>query len=185
MTNNYVPVNYKRGEPDLMALVDSENLKHVSEHTWYLSPAGYAWTFVQGVPKPITMHRMVAGIYHSLAAYQIVDHANNDRLDNRFGNLRICTMQENNWNRRVHSNNKIGLKGVYARSDKYRATIRRNGVFYHLGDYSDKWMAALAYNTAATALFGDYAWHNEIPARYADCVNDLAPAVMKLAWVGG
>jgi hypothetical protein len=181
----YVPVKYKSGEPDLMAKVDDENFGYISEHEWMLSPSGYAWTFMIGSPTPITMHRMVVGVYHSLVRTQIVDHVYNDRLDNQFAHLRICTMQENNFNRTVQKNNKVGLKGVYGRNGKYRATIRLNGVFHHLGDYTDKYMAALAYNTAATALFGDYAWHNYIPAGYADCVHDLAPAVMKFAWVGG
>lgn len=181
----YVPVKYKRGEPDLLAKVDNENFGYISEHEWMLSPSGYAWTFMIGSPTPITMHRMVVGVYHSLRPTQIVDHAFNDRLDNQFAHLRICTMQENNFNRTVQRNNKLKLKGVYSRNEKFRATIRLNGVFYHLGDYSDKFMAALAYNTAATALFGDYAWHNSIPAGYADSTHLLSPAVMKLAWVGG
>lgn len=185
MTIKQVPVKYKRGEPDFMAQVDAENYKYISEHEWFLSPSGYAWTFMNGSPTPITMHRMVVGVYHSLAPYQIVDHVDGDRLCNLFSKLRICTMQENNFNRRVQCNNKLGLKGVYQRRDLFRATIRLNGVFHHLGDYNDKFMAALAYNTAATALFGDYAWHNGLPAMYADRVHELAPACMRLAWVGG
>lgn len=59
-----------------------------------------------------TLHRLIF-IYHHGYAPKIIDHINNDRSDNRIENLREATQQQNCLNRRVHTNNKSGIKNVY------------------------------------------------------------------------
>lgn len=59
-----------------------------------------------------TLHRLIF-IYHYGYAPKIIDHINNDRSDNRIENLREATQQQNCLNRKVHKNNRSGIKNVY------------------------------------------------------------------------
>ena len=93
------------------------------------------------------------------------DHKNNQPLDNRKENLRLCTNQENAFNSSKPRNNTSGAKGVSwnKRDRKYEAYIscgkRRN-----LGMFTDLIEAAKAYNAAALELFGEFAKINDIEA---------------------
>lgn len=56
-----------------------------------------------------------------------VDHINGDTLDNRDCNLRICTRQQNMYNRKLSKNNTTGYKGIdIVPNGKYRARIKVN-----------------------------------------------------------
>lgn len=48
---------------------------------------------------------------------KVVDHINNDKLDNRVENLRWCSKGDNGKNKKVK--NKYGLNGIYKIPDKY------------------------------------------------------------------
>lgn len=90
-----------------------------------------------------------------------VDHINGDRLDNRRGNLRICTNQENNFNKPSIN----GLyKGVYQSKEtgSWIAQITFNGKCKSLGSYDNPHDAAHAYNTASKEMHGEYGYQNEI-----------------------
>jgi hypothetical protein len=84
-----------------------------------------------------------------------VDHENTDPSDNRWINLRPATRVLNGANRKRHSNNKSGYKGVcWDRGmKKYKAYIRRT----RLGYFDDPASAHAAYVEAARKLFGEYA----------------------------
>ena len=62
--------------------------------------------------KVYPLHRLIF-LYHHGHFPKIIDHANNDRSDNRIENLREVTQSQNCLNRRVHINNKSGMKNVY------------------------------------------------------------------------
>ncbi|KQR41259.1 hypothetical protein ASF71_01075 [Deinococcus sp. Leaf326] len=91
------------------------------------------------------------------------DHISGDRLDNRRANLRACTQAENSRNRKMHSNNKTGFKGVSPWRGQYRAAIHLDGEQRFLGTFPHPALAAIAYNAAARALFGPFAQLNVIP----------------------
>ena len=109
---------------------------------------------IDGTRKGINlfMHRMILspppGFY--------IDHKNNNPLDNRRENLRICTCEQNaiNWDRPQ----RILPRGVYQDRRGFRATIRfANGTRRSLGTFSTPADAAKAYNAAAKAYHGEFA----------------------------
>jgi len=65
----------------------------------------------------------------------MVDHKNQDKLDNRKYNLRKTTKSKNAMNAKLNSNNKSGYKGIYwyKQSNKWGAQIMLNYTCYHLG----------------------------------------------------
>lgn len=88
-----------------------------------------------------------------------LDHRNTNPLDDRIWNLRKATFSQNNTNTNVRSDNKSGYKGVswHNGAKKWRATIKTNGSYIHLGFFFDPKLAADAYRDAAIRFFGEFA----------------------------
>lgn len=107
------------------------------------------------------LHRIVMGVDKGIA----IDHINHNGLDNRRCNLRIATQGQNMCNIRTPSNNTSGFKGVSwaKRTNKWRAYIVKNNKQIHLGTFTDKKLAAFAYNEAAKRIYKEFACLNEIP----------------------
>lgn len=81
-----------------------------------------------------------------------LDHINGVRHDNRPSNLRICTLSQNQANRRPRSG--YAYKGVTReKSGKWKAQIGNKGV----GSYDSAEEAARAYDAAALETYGEFA----------------------------
>lgn len=88
-----------------------------------------------------------------------VDHANRDRCDNRWANLRAASHSENVWNRGRLATNKSGFKGVSwrAKIKRWRAQICVDGKIRELGRFRTAEAAHEAYCVAAQEAFGQFA----------------------------
>lgn len=90
----------------------------------------------------------------------LVDHADTDKLNNRWVNLRAASQGQNIQNR--DGTAASGLKGAYRRSDRYRnkpwtSAINLDGRLKFLGNFHTAEEANAAYETAAIAHFGEFA----------------------------
>ncbi len=101
------------------------------------------------------MHRVIM----VPSAGLIVDHINQNGLDNRRANMRLCTQSENKRNRASRPGSSSQFLGVSRskRSTKWLATIRVGGQHIHLGYHADEADAARAYDAAALEYFGQFA----------------------------
>lgn len=86
-----------------------------------------------------------------------VDHIDGNPLNNVRSNLRLCTHAENMCNRKMHKNNRAGLKGIYSRGNKWRAQITKDGKKVHLGYFDTPELAHRAYSAAASILHKQFA----------------------------
>lgn len=88
-----------------------------------------------------------------------IDHINGKRSDNRAGNLRLVTNQQNQWNAGIAKNNKSGVKGVYwaARQGKWVAQITKDYKTRSLGTTGCLGEAIRLRKAAERAEFGSYA----------------------------
>lgn len=130
----------------------------------------FSWSLLRCTPKHIYLvnsknsrdlfHRLVMNPKEGLH----VDHISRDTTDNRRSNLRVCTRQQNMFNRGVQKNNASGFKGVYFDNQHKRwvakveisgKKIRRS--FLNLIDAVNK------YNELARKYFGEFAYLNFIP----------------------
>lgn len=142
--------------------IDKEDLDVVQHFSWYIDEYGYIRTkdYSCGI-QSIRLHRMVL---HLEDPETKVDHINSNKVDNRKSNLRVCTQAENCMNRMMQSNNTSGYKGVCWKkgNNKWVARIRLNRKLIHIGYFTNKEQAALAYNDAAIKYHGEYAKLNVI-----------------------
>lgn len=93
-----------------------------------------------------------------------VDHINNDRLDNRWVNLRECTVIENRRNRTSRKGSSSQFLGVHWCNTykKWRASINSEGKYSTLGRFDCEKEAASHYNLAAMELYGEFANLNDV-----------------------
>lgn len=95
----------------------------------------------------------------------VVDHKNGITLDNRRSNLRHATLSQNAGNRRIKMG-KSKYKGVTCTKGKlqkkWKARIGNNGERIVLGNFYTEIEAARAYNKAAMAKWGEFAYLNQI-----------------------
>jgi len=107
--------------------------------------------------KNTAMHRFIMKPPDDL----VVDHIDGNGLNNTRANLRICTYQQNIFNRKGWGKDSK-YKGVSwdKRSKKWRAKIRYNSKDKHLGVFEDEIEAAKEYDKEAAKLFGEFAYLN-------------------------
>ena len=88
-----------------------------------------------------------------------LDHINGIRNDDRITNLRPVTRAQNMWNAKKLTTNKSGHKGVswHKQLSKWRANIRCNGKWYHLGTFNEIDDAIMARKSAELRLYQGFA----------------------------
>jgi hypothetical protein len=149
-------------------LVSPEDLPLVSPFTWRTKlnrENGNLYAVTSRARKTVYMHRLIT----KCPVGMVVDHANRDTLDNRRENLRITTVGKNGANHGEHQDSLVPYRGVsFHGKARYRARIRRDGVDVHLGTFPTPEEAAAAYDSAALAVFGPFAWINLRPASPAE-----------------
>lgn len=166
-----IPLVNRRGDAVGFAIVDDCDLEPLSRLAWRLSSQGYAYRQekVGGSKTIVLMHRVIA----APVGRQVVDHVNRDRVDNRRANLRCCTTAQNIANQAGHRDRSARFKGIRnthrPTSDRqWRARISVNGKTTWLpGRYATDVEAAMAYDAAAVALYGEFASLNFPIARAA------------------
>lgn len=88
---------------------------------------------------------------------QQVDHANGNNLDNRWCNLRLCTVSQNNTNRHVPVRSASGLVGAVKNGNRWTAKIRNDGPQKVIGHFDIPQDAHAAYMEAALKTHGPFA----------------------------
>lgn len=131
-----IPVRGKGGVHAGFVLVDAE-FAHLAAYSWRLNlRGGYPIRNARSASgKVLTfyIHREVAGLTHGDGRH--VDHINRDKLDNRWCNLRIVTLGQNNQNVGAHKDGRSGIRGAHYSHGKWRGKVIHRGVEYYLGTF--------------------------------------------------
>lgn len=121
-----------------------------------------------GISSYVLVHRLAWFLHYGEFPASQVDHEDRVRTNHRIANLRLATPGQNRGNTEKQSHNRGRLctsvyKGVYwiQRTQKWKVTISHDGSSIHLGVFDSEIEAAMAYNTAARATFGEFACLNE------------------------
>lgn len=117
-----------------------------------------------------------------------IDHRNGDSFDNRISNLRQCTREQNQQNRKPNERGACPYKGVrveWRRSPRpFRAVITVSKQRRSLGYFDNPIQAALAYDQAARADFGEFARPN-FPPPFAETDRIYPQSVYAVAKLAG
>jgi len=110
-----------------------------------------------GKSKTHFVHKLVAMTFlnHKPDGMNIViDHINEDKIDNRIENLQIITHRENILKSIDKTNTSSKYVGVYLRPDtgRWGCGIKINGRKKHLGYWSDEFMAHKVYLKATREI---------------------------------
>ncbi len=144
---------------------DAEDAHKVEPYKWSIMEGHATYYAKRNLPRrsdgsrpsPLLMHREITECPKGM----VIDHKNENGLDNRRENLRPCTRSENMMNRGKTRFNSTGYKGVYKPGDSklnpYSAKIQKNKKVYCLGRYKTPEEAARAYDKKAKELDGEHA----------------------------
>ena len=143
---------------DNCALVDDVDYAWISKFTWHLAyDSRYSLSYAacgQGL-----MHRIIL----NPPPDKHIDHIDKNGLNNRRSNLRLCTISQNQMNRKT-TQGTSRYKGVYwdSHHSQWRAEIVYKTKRHRIGYFISENKAALAYNERARALHRNFASLNEI-----------------------
>lgn len=142
----------------LFVLIDDDDYDLVSGYKWGIQKSNcnniYAVNYSAGL-----MHRLIMNANKN----QIIDHIDNNGLNNQRCNLRLCSHSQNMRNRKpsVHSSKYLGVSwNKYHEAWDVRITSNHKKIY--LGKYRDEKEAAKAYNDAAKKYHGEFASLNKL-----------------------
>lgn len=139
-------------------LVSREDYDALSELTWTIYRSRHKKYAMARIPhehgyRRVSMHRLITGAPPAL----LVDHRDGDGTNNTRTNLRVATSQQNRMNTGP-TGKTSRFKGVRRDKRSWRATFDRK----LLGYFDTEEDAARAYNQAAHAKHGEFAWLNPV-----------------------
>jgi hypothetical protein len=115
--------------------------------------------------KEYAVHRLIYFLEYEIDPIHLdIDHIDGNKYNNTISNLRLATRQLNNANSKSAKQSTSKYKGVSynKKLGKWIGTITKNYKAIYLGCFESEVDAALAYNTQAKLLFGEYARLNLI-----------------------
>lgn len=144
------------------AIIDNEDFEWLNQWKWYAIKKNriyYAGRKIGKRPYQRNFY-MHTQIMKTPIGYE-TDHKNHNTLDNRKTNMRNCTHCQNLQNQKSNCG-MSKFKGVswHKPCNKWRAYIKHNNKFIHLGLFINEIDAAKAYDQKAKELFGKFAYLN-------------------------
>lgn len=138
---------------------DLDDYDKIKDYCWF-NTKGYICALCEN--KRTLMHRLITNCPDNM----VVDHIGGEetRSDNRKQNLRICTISQNNMNRKITNRNTSGVVGVVwdKNKKKWEAIIRINKKQIHLGLFDNFKDAVATRKQAEEKYFGEYSYDNSM-----------------------
>lgn len=141
------------------AQVDDEDYEYLSQWKWRIikfKNVIYACRQISGTSRSLRMHRVILQITNSKL---LVDHKDQNGLNNQRSNLRMCNRAQNRANSRAWG--KSSYLGVTPLENKWKSVIYSKRKATVLGYFPftpcGEILAALHYDEAAQKVHGEFA----------------------------
>lgn len=169
------------------AIVDQDKFETLSKYKWHICQINSKdifgnvtkckkYVITHNGNQKTLMHHMVLG---KPEKGYVVDHKNNNGLDNRLCNLRKCTPSQNAQNvPKVSSKTSSSYKGVSWETKHKRWVVYLAGKY--VGVFHDEKIAAAAYNYASRLKYGDDAYQNDVDVTYIPKEKQVLPKGVRL-----
>lgn len=144
------------------AIIDTDDIYKVLGYKWHahkrkgiLSPETIINIF--GKRKTEYLSNIIMGVNSNYEV--LVDHKDHDLMNARKSNLRICSNNQNCYNRKNPKNNTSGYKGITLnkKGNKWRVRIGSNKKRNHVGYFDDIETAIFERDKAILKYHGEFA----------------------------
>ncbi len=145
-----------------VTIVDDIDYDFLMRFKWYAAWHRNCFRAVRSIPvdgkqKRLHMHTAIAE--RMKIGPKLIDHRDQNSLNNQRTNLRSATNSQNQHNRGAPSNNKTGVKGVSLQKaiGRYQARIKLHDKRYHLGYFDTISEAEQVVIAKRVELVGEFA----------------------------
>ena len=145
-----------------VALVDEGDFDWLNQWKWYYHDGYAARSIYLGRYENGKKHVTTVKMHQAIMEARMIDHVDNDGLNNQRSNLRLCTATTNQQNRKVNYNKRFKGVSWHKRIGAWAVHIRVNKQLKHIGYYNDELYAAKVYNQMALMYFGKFARLNNV-----------------------
>ena len=140
----------------LFATVDAADYEELSKYKWYaMGKNGNIYAARRKGGRIVFMRRE---IMRPPKGY-VVDHIDHSGLNNRWSNLRVCTDEQNQANKKPRPGSSKFV-GVHRCGKKWKAGIVWRGEYFYLGMFADETEAARARDRKAVEIHGRFVYLN-------------------------
>ena len=153
-TNKEAIVSIKQTNNDtfLECIVDDEFWHELTLFNWWMN-GDYAYSTIN--KKMTSMHSFLLSKKHTMI--DVIDHINNNCLDNRMSNLRTATFALNAHNKKKKEGCSSQYIGVHKKGKRWQVMISNGNNRTYVGSFDTELEAAMEYNKKAKELYGDNA----------------------------
>jgi hypothetical protein len=163
--DDYVIINiHSETNGDFKVFVDSDDIDMLQKYHWGITKSrSYIYAYERfyvytqsNKAKGLQIQRLIMGCPKGM----VVDHIDGNTMNNCKNNLRVCTRDQNNINKKMFKNNKTGHTGVHYVTENYNnrwlANIRLNNKLICLGYYSTYEEAVKVREEAEKKYHGEF-----------------------------
>lgn len=154
---NKIKLSDRYGNYTGTTLVSPQDYTHLSKFHWNINNKGYVNSYIKG--KTWLLHRYICEVRKKCDIKgKIIDHINNNPLDNTRKNLRCTSHYGNNINRTKNDNKTSKYLGVHFNQEKqkWKSEISIKGKKIFVGYFKTEKDAAKARDAIASNGFGVY-----------------------------